>query len=188
MRDSLVHPLRPTTGEKRLLAAGMGVGICGGIVAFTIVTQLGQNKAMLRSVTDADLWFVTCGVVGALGGLYLGRRWMGHAGLTGALRCLAGLLVVSFAGALIGGTLALPFYGTMFGPMMFGLTLAANPAVALLWLNTLICTHCLIRVWRRERDMIFDPLPAVRPRRAVRVAPRARPHNWLTPSLDRAKR
>ena len=184
MRETFVHPLRPTTGEKRLLAAGTSVGTCGGIAAFVIVTQMGQNKAMLRSLTDADLWFVTAGVLGAMAGLYIGRRWFGHEGVRGVLRALAGLIVVSFVGALVGGTLALPLYGTMFGPMMFTLTLAANPVLAVLWVNTLIGSHLLIRVWRRERASLriapaVAPLPQV-PRKTAR-------HNWLTPTLDRQR-
>ena len=184
MRETFVHPLRPTTGEKRLLAAATGVGTCGGIAAFVIVTQMGQNKAMLRSLTDADLWFVTAGVLGAMAGLYIGRRWFGHEGVRGLLRTLAGLIVVSFVGALVGGTLALPLYGTMFGPMMFTLTLAANPVLAVLWINTLIGAHLLIRVWRRERA-ILRSAPAVAP--WPQVPRKTARHNWLTPTLDRQR-
>lgn len=184
MRQTFVHPLRLTTGEKRLLAAAIGVGISGGIMAFTIVTQMGPHKAMLRSLTNADLWFVTAGVLGALGGLYLGRRWFGHGGLRGVIKVVAGILVVSFVGALMGGTLALPLYGTMFGPLMFALTLAGNPALAVLWLNTLIGSHLLIRVWRHERVIICDPLPECVLPRVPRDPTRG---NWLTPALDRAR-
>lgn len=189
MRDTFVHPLRPTTGERRLLAAAMGVGTCGGLVTFVIVTQMGQNKEMLRSLTEADLWFVTAGILGALYGLYLGRNWMGHVGLRGNLKALGGILIISFGGALVGGTLALPFYGTMFGPLMFGLTLIGNPVMAILWLNTLVMSHFLMRIWRRERDArrISQPVVFAAPRLARR---RDKPavRNWLTPSLDRARR
>ena len=184
MRETFVHPLRPTSGEKRLLAAGAGVGLCGGFAAFVIVTQMGQNKAMLRSLTDADLWFMVAGVLGAMTGLYAGRRWFGHEGPRGALKVVAGLLVVSFVGALVGGTLALPLYGTMFGPMMFTLTLAANPALSVLWVASLIGSHLLIRCWRRERALLpvlssSAPMPDV-PRRTAR-------RNWLTSGPDRQR-
>ena len=184
MRDTFVHPLRPTAGEKRLLAAGAVVGLGGAIAAHVIVTQMGQNKALLRSLTDADLWFVIAGALGAVAALYSGRRWFGHDGLRGVLKAMAGIIVVSFVGALVGGTLALPLYGTMFGPMMFTLTLAANPGLAVLWLVALTGSHLLIRVWRRERacrraEPPPAPMPQV-PQRTVR-------HNWLTPTLDRQR-
>ncbi|MFZ3581090.1 hypothetical protein ACOI1H_02815 [Loktanella sp. DJP18] len=174
MRDRFVHPLRPTPGERRLLAAGLGVAVCGGLMSFVIVTQMGQNKTMLRSMTDADLWFVTAGMLGGIGGLYMGRNWLGHGGPAGAVKAVAGMLVVSFAGALIAGSLALPLYGTMFGPLMLGLTLAGNPALALLWLTVMTGSHLLFRTWRREKKSLFAPL-------AAQAEPRGRasPLRWV---------
>jgi hypothetical protein len=193
MRSTFNHPLSPTSGEKRLLAAALAVGLAGGVIIFAIVTQMGDNKALLRSLTGADLWFVVAGVLGSLCALYIGRDWFGHRGLRGTLKAVAGILSISFMGTIIGGTLALPFYGTMFGPMMFGVTLAAYPVLALIWLNALVAAHLLFMIWRREiwcreRDSSFERLP-----RSVTVFAARQPtadarQNWLTPKLDRAKR
>jgi hypothetical protein len=193
MRSTFNHPLSPTSGEKRLLAAALAVGLAGGVISFAIVTQMGDNKALLRSLTGADLWFVAAGVLGSLCALYIGRDWFGHRGLRGTLKAVAGILSISFMGTIIGGTLALPFYGTMFGPMMFGVTLAAYPVLALIWLNALVAAHLLFMIWRREiwcreRDSSFERLP-----RSVTVFAARQPtadarQNWLTPKLDRAKR
>jgi hypothetical protein len=193
MRSTFNHPLSPTSGEKRLLAAALAVGLAGGVISFAIVTRMGDNKALLRSLTGADLWFVAAGVLGSLCALYIGRDWFGHRGLRGTLKAVAGILSISFMGTIIGGTLALPFYGTMFGPMMFGVTLAAYPVLALIWLNALVAAHLLFMIWRREiwcreRDSSFERLP-----RSVTVFAARQPtadarQNWLTPKLDRAKR
>ena len=193
MRSTFNHPLSPTSGEKRLLAAALAVGLAGGVIIFAIVTQMGDNKALLRSLTGADLWFVAAGVLGSLCALYIGSDWFGHRGLRGTLKAVAGILSISFMGTIIGGTLALPFYGTMFGPMMFGVTLAAYPVLALIWLNALVAAHLLFMIWRREiwcreRDSSFERLP-----RSVTVFAARQPtadarQNWLTPKLDRAKR
>lgn len=193
MRSTFNHPLSPTSGEKRLLAAAPAVGLAGGVISFAIVTQMGDNKALLRSLTGADLWFVAAGVLGSLCALYIGSDWFGHRGLRGTLKAVAGILSISFMGTIIGGTLALPFYGTMFGPMMFGVTLAAYPVLALIWLNALVAAHLLFMIWRREiwcreRDSSFERLP-----RSVTVFAARQPtadarQNWLTPKLDRAKR
>ncbi len=188
MRSTFDHPLSRASGERRLLAAALAVGLAGGVIIFAIVTQMGDNKALLRSLTGADLWFVAAGVLGSLCALYVGRDWFGHRGLRGTLKAVAGILSISFMSTIIGGTLALPFYGTMFGPMMFGVTLAAYPVLALIWLNALVAAHLLFMIWCRERDSSFERLP-----RSVTVFAARQPtadarQNWLTPKLDRAKR
>jgi MFS family permease len=193
MRSTFNHPLSPTSGEKRLLVAALAVGLAGGVIIFAIVTQMGDNKALLRSLTGADLWFVAAGVLGSLCALYIGRDWFGHRGLRGTLKAVAGILSISFMGTIIGGTLALPFYGTMFGPMMFGVTLAAYPVLALIWLNALVAAHLLFMIWRREiwcreRDSSFERLPLSVTVFAARQPTADARQNWLTPKLDRAKR
>ncbi|MBU2357958.1 MAG: hypothetical protein KKB02_03370 [Alphaproteobacteria bacterium] len=185
MKETFIHPLRPTAGERRLCAAAVVVGLCGGVLSFFIVAQMGGTKTVFRSLTQADLWFVASGILGALGGLYLGRQWLGFAGATGMIRALRGIIAVSFVGTLIGGTLALPFYGTMFGPLMFVLTLVDHPGLAALWLATLIACHLLFKVWRKERAQRAEP--AVAARRPTYFGPRTQ-SNWLTPRLDKKRR
>lgn len=189
MKDTFIHPLRLTAGERRLCAAAVGVGLCGGILSFFIVAQMGGSHTVLRRMSEADLWFMASGILGALGGLYLGGRWMGYAGVSGVLRALRGIVAVSFVGTLIGGTLALPFYGTMFGPLMFVLTLVGRPELAALWLSMMVACHYLLRAWRQERAQRAAAAAAA----AVVVArPLRRPQrtrgNWLTPTLDRTRR
>ena len=101
------------------------------------------------------------------------------------IRALRGIIAVSFVGTLIGGTLALPFYGTMFGPLMFVLTLVGHPGLAALWLATLIACHFLLQVWRRERAQSAEPVAAVV--RPAYLGPRTH-DNWLTPTLDKKRR
>ena len=62
---------------------------------------------------------------------------------------------ISFVGALIGGTLALPFYGTMFGPFTLVVTLLNAPFLAVLWIWTLFSAHLMIKERRIERDSII---------------------------------
>lgn len=167
MRDRLLHPWRPSEGEKQLLTAIFGVAIFGGMFSFVIVSQMGEEKSMLRHLSLADLWFVTAGALGAMGGIYLGRRWLGHPGPRGALLATLGVPMISFLCAVIGGTLALPFYGTMFGPMIFALTLLGNPFLAVVWFTVLTATHFLMAGWRRERESLFAPAPRIAPDQAA---------------------
>jgi len=52
--------------------------------------------------------------------------------------------------------MALPLYGTMFGPFTLFVSLFSAPLLALLWVNVLVGAHFLLAIWRTERDTIFD--------------------------------
>lgn len=70
------------------------------------------------------------------------------------------MIWISFVGALFGGTLALPFYGTMFGPFTLVVTLIKAPILALLWTSSLLSAHFMIKVRRDERDsVLYAALP-----------------------------
>lgn len=167
MRHRILYPWRLSEGEKQLLSALTGAALFGGMLTFVIVSQMGSEKALVRHLSWADLWFVFAGALGAVGGIYLGRRWLGHPGLRGALLAVLGVPMVSFLCSVLGGTLALPFYGTMFGPMIFALTLIGNPVLAVVWLTVLAATHFLMSGWRRERESLFTPVPRTALRHAA---------------------
>jgi hypothetical protein len=188
MLSTLLSKFSPTAGEKRLYAAAMAVTLAGGVVSFSVVTQMGDNKAMLRSLSSADYWFVIAGMCGSLAALFAGRDWLGHGGIVGVLKLIAGILAITFMGTIIGGTLALPLYGTMFGPMMFVVTIAAHPVLALVWLNALIAAHLLMTLWRRERDSIFAPLTRSATAVTARQSQTGARQNRLNTKLDREKR
>ncbi|WP_394153994.1 hypothetical protein [Loktanella salsilacus] len=188
MLHSLYSKFSPTLGEKRLYAAALAVTLAGGAISYSVVTQLGDNKEMLRSLSGADYWFIIAGMVGSFAALFVGRDWFGHGGAAGVLQLVAGMISVTFMGTIIGGTLALPLYGTMFGPMMFGVTIAAHPVLALVWLNALVVAHLLMMLWRRERDSIFTPLMRVPAGVTARKAKAGARQAWISPGRDGEKR
>ncbi|MCB5197652.1 hypothetical protein LGQ03_00210 [Loktanella sp. TSTF-M6] len=155
MRDRILYPLRPSVGERRLLTAWIGVALLGGFLAHILVSNISYEQSMLRVFTTSDGWFVLCGVFGALAGLYFARRWMGSTGRFGPCRAFCGMIIVTFMAALVGGSLMLPLYGTMFGPMLFVLMLIEKPVLAFTWIAMLLLADKLIRDWRRERESIF---------------------------------
>lgn len=144
-----------TDGEQSLCLAYFSVGIFSAGLAFIVVNQLSGGAAVFRPLSAYDLWVIFAGAVGGCAGLFLGRRWMGHNGVLGFIRALVGMFIVSFLGALIGGTLALPLYGTMFGPFSLIVALIGAPQLAMFWGVILLSAHFLICVWRRERDTVF---------------------------------
>ena len=158
MISSAIKRMNLTEGERSLLLAYGVVSLFGAGISFTIVNQLEGNAGMLRVLSFYDIWMIFAGMFGACSGLYFARGWMGHAGSRGLLDMLKAIGLTSFAAAIVGGTLALPFYGTMFGPFLLGLTFWGHPLLALFWVATLVGVHVLFRFWREERDSIFRKL------------------------------
>jgi hypothetical protein len=155
MRTQFFKRLKMTDGEQSILFALFAVAVFGACVAFSVVSQLGGGREIIRPLTGYDLWSIFAGASGSAIGLYLARSWFGHPGLHGIGQAAVGVLWVSFLGSIIGGTLALPFYGTMFGPFSVIVTMFGAPLLALFWVCTLLGAHVLVGKWRRERDTIF---------------------------------
>lgn len=146
-----------TDGERCLVLAYLVVGIFGGGMAFVAVTQLGHGAILSRAMSLYEKWMVMAGMLGAMAGLYMAGDRMGQPGWAGHRRALFGAVFVTFVGSVVAGTLALPLYGTMFGPFTMAMTMVGAPVVALLWISNLLAAHMLIGAWRAERDSLFRP-------------------------------
>lgn len=151
--------LHPSRGEKGMCWAHVIVAIFGAGLSFTAINRLGGNTEIIRSFSAYDYWAILSGALGAAAALFVGRRWFGWPGVRGLFTALCGVPVISFMGGLIGGTLALPVYGTMFGPMALAVTFYDNPMVTLFWVLTVMCAHFLIAIYRSERDTVFRDIP-----------------------------
>ena len=152
-------------GERALVLAYLGVALSGAFLSFSIVNEIGSKDEVVRSFGALDLWMILAGLIGSCVALYLSSENLGHGGWQGLRRLLTAMLAITIFGAAIGGTLALPLYGTMFGPLLVVLTLAANRLLALFWIATLVAAHFGHLMWRRERDSLFvmpedDGIPA----------------------------
>ncbi len=145
-----------TEGERSILAATISVAIFGGLLAFNVVMTIGGHASMMAGLTAYEVWVVFLGAIGGPAGLYLCRNWMGQAGTRGLCTAIVGVVAVSLVGAIVGGTLALPFYGTMFGPFTLIMSLISAPMLALLWASTLFGAHFLMAIWRSEQDSVFE--------------------------------
>ena len=162
MRKRLLHPFRPSPGEARLLTAGALTGAIGALTAFVAVTQFQARGDLLRVWSGSDIWCAFAGACGAIQGLYMWRRWLGQPGAVGALRAVAGLSLALLTGAVIAGTLILPVYGTMFGPVLAGVTILSHPMLTLGWICGLVLMHLTTRDWRIERQRLMQRMEAWR--------------------------
>lgn len=157
-----------TQGERARALAYVIVVFGGAVLSFVSVGRLSRGPELPFVAPDwYGLWIVASGGIGALGGLYLVRERLGQPGAGGWRRAIIAVLLLSFAGSIIAGTLALPIYGTMFGPLSLVVTLIDLPLLAAAWVGCVLLAHGLMRRWREERESIFAPLPVVR-RRASR--------------------
>ena len=155
MRFRLNRYVGFTEGERGLVIAAIGVAVFGATLSFSVVNRLGGTPEVIAISGYYDLWSILSGSIGALAALYLGRKSFGYPGRFGWARAFVGIGFVTFMAALIGGTIALPIFGTMFGPFALALTFFAHPGLLAFWVFILICTHLLAQNYRRERDSIF---------------------------------
>jgi hypothetical protein len=165
----------PTIGERNLALAYVSVGLSGAFLALYAVMQLGQGALLLRALTRYEIWTCMAGAVGAVLALYIMQRHFGMPGWRGWLRAVCGMIMLCFVGSLITGTIALPLYGTMFGPFTLTMILAGSPLLAVMWGMTLCGVHLLLTTWRTERDSIFTTqrrAPGLRQAPGLHINPR----------------
>jgi hypothetical protein len=137
--------------------AYVSMALVGGFVATVVAARVGQGGFVLRSVTLYDIWLVVSGGLGGMGGLRLVRDRLGHPGLPGLWHSLIGAFYATFLAGLIGGSLALPLYGTMFGPFTLAVTLLGAPMLLVMWGVVFVIAHLQLREWQSERNSIFAP-------------------------------
>jgi hypothetical protein len=157
-----------TRGERARALACLIVALGGAVLSAIVVGRLVEGPALPLVAPDwYGLWIVAAGGIGALGGLFLVRDRLGQPGAGGWRRAISAALVLSFAGSVIAGTLALPIYGTMFGPLSLVVALIDLPLLGPAWVCCILAAHGLMRRWRRERDSIFVPIAVRRPKSAT---------------------
>ncbi|WP_245540976.1 hypothetical protein [Octadecabacter antarcticus] len=156
MRPSLRKYFGLTEGERARVLAFALVGTCSATLGYLAVLHLDSDSSF-DGLSWYQTWLVVASGLGGMIALFLSGDRMGQPGSAGATRAVAGALWVTFIGALIGGTLGLPLYGTMFGPFIVVVTLMAAPLLAMLWAVNLFGTHILMGIYQSERDTIFTP-------------------------------
>lgn len=148
-----------TEGERSFVLAHLATAIFGAGVAFVAVMRIGQGAFFGEPMTAYDLWIITSGAIGGALGLYWNRHRMGQGGSAGAIQALGAIVLSNVTGAVICGTLALPLYGTMFGPFTLIMILVSSPLLTVIWLANQLAAHILLARFHAERDSIFVGRP-----------------------------
>lgn len=156
MLQDLSRRFLPTPGVQSLALAYVVVMGFGVIFSLIVILRLDSTALLRRTLTPYEYWIIVSGALGAGAALRFSLPWFG----TSSLRLtLGGVAMVTFVAPIVAGSLALPLYGTMFGPFILVLILAASPVTALLWGATLLCVDRLVRKFLAERDSIFGAEP-----------------------------
>ena len=135
-------------GELRRRRALLVIAVFGGLIAYAVVAHVGA-PAMSRMGTY-QYWTILSGMLGAGIAYRTGEGHLGLPGWKGGIRAVAAGVWITLAGAAIGGTLALPFYGTMFGPLLVIVTMIEVPALFALWCIALLGAHKIMYDLRYE--------------------------------------
>lgn len=165
MFADLKRMLLLTEGERGLFLAYVGVAVFGAGLAHTVVNNLGGQDEILRRLSAYDFWMILSGALGADAGLYAARDRFGQAGLIGVRDAIIGGVTATLVATVVAGTLALPGFGTMFGPFAAGVAFWKSPLLLAFWCTMLLSAHLLFAKWRQERQTLFaapqdDGLPA----------------------------
>lgn len=150
---------RISEGTRARVLAFFLVGISSGGLGFLAVVHLDQS-ALFEQMTAYQTWTIVASALGGILALFLAGDRVGSDDGRRLLRGIVGGVWVTFVGALIGGTLSLPLYGTMFGPFIVVVTLAGAPLLAVIWAFNLVAIHVLMNTYQKERDSIFTPAPS----------------------------
>lgn len=148
-------------GERNLVYAILSIGAVGALFAWAVTLRLAAYQPE-HLIDPFAIWTFVAGAVGAACGFLSSyERWLGHAGVGGAIRAAIGGILILMIGSVVAGTLILPYYGTMFAPFQIFIAMIETPALAFTWVGIIVCVHKLMEQWRIERDSIFtvdDPI------------------------------
>lgn len=142
-------------GERTVYVSYFVFAVVSGFVGFAASERLATGGIFHQIPSYYELWTFLAGMSGGLLGLFVSRRFFGNSGAKGWVRFLLGAISVMMISSVAGGTLALPFFGTMFGPLALVGTFIAYPLIAGFWLLSLILAHVARGSYLRERDTIF---------------------------------
>lgn len=146
---------RMSAGERRLSLALIVMALYGAGIGLVTTVRLAHGGQLNGALSLYDGWVVLAGALGTALAFWLLRDRFGMAGPRGAVRAAGGAVAVSLVAPVIGGTLALPLYGTMFGPFALAVILTGAPLLGCCWLSAMALGHILCRRLVDERDSIF---------------------------------
>lgn len=156
MLTRLTEKFYPTRGEKAYLLGCFVVVFLSAIIALAVMAGLETPYALAAQPTNFVYWVAISGAISGGVALYLARGWMGGAAMLGFTRAIVGSVAIAAIGAVIAGTLTVPFEGTIYGPIMLLSAFIAKPWLAAIWFAGILGAHYLMSILAEERAYALD--------------------------------
>jgi hypothetical protein len=150
MRARLADRLHLTRGEKAYVIAYAAVIAMSAGMTLLIATGISGINILGLNPTLFNFWIVFAGGLGGGMALRAARGWMGKPGALGFSRAIVGSVVVAILAAIVAGTLILPLYGTVYGPLLLVSEFIAKPWLAMAWFGVLFGGHYLMAILEEE--------------------------------------
>ncbi len=120
----------------------LAIALFGGLIAYIAVQQM--RGSLMSELGPYDFWIIISGMLGGAIAYRTGEAHLGFPGWRGAVRALATAVWITLFGAVVAGTLALPGYGTIYGPISVAVTLVNTPILLLVLAGLLIGAHLIL--------------------------------------------
>ena len=142
MVKSYFGMLHLTRGDKALaMAYGAMSAMSAGM---TMLIMSDVTTAIPVTIVGYETWVAIVGAFSGALALYATRNWMSLAGRLGTLRAMVGGCISAFLAAVIAGTLIVPFYGTLFAPVLLLTAFTVKPYLVLAWFGIVMMAHLLL--------------------------------------------
>ncbi|MFQ6553385.1 hypothetical protein AAD018_013690 [Aestuariibius insulae] len=120
----------------------LAITLYGGLIAYTVVRQM--RSGFMTEFGLYEFWVILSGMLGSAIAYQTGEAHLGFPGWQGAVRALATAVWVALFGAVVAGTLALPGYGTIYGPISVAITLVEAPVLLVVLAGMLAGAHLMM--------------------------------------------
>lgn len=141
----------PNRAERSLIIAVALLCISGGWLS---IESLGKLQAAIPIITGdfAAWWLGVAGAVGAAAAAYSARNSFGRSGRYGAMIAVVGGVAATLVLGIVGGTIVLPIYGTMFGPWLTVVSAFEGNTAIVPWAAALYGFHRAIAYYQWDRE------------------------------------
>lgn len=151
-----LNPFHWTKGEARAAGALGVAAFTGAFIGVIMVVKLAGENQFERLFDMGSVWLILASAVGGAFGFYLVRSMFGRDGVAGFAWATLGGFAMCLAGAVIGGTVALPGYGSMYGLiMLFNMVSTAPITLFVIW-SAVLLIHVRFRDYVKERDTVLN--------------------------------
>jgi hypothetical protein len=142
-------------GRFKLLAYSMVTSVTG-LTGYLVLRDALFLPAVPGIIGLYDIWMICASALAGFAALMISRGWIGMPGMLGIIRACFGALVMLVLASLIGGSLIMPIYGTVYAPFIVLSAFIANPLWAVFWCGGVVAAHWVLAQSEQKRLAILS--------------------------------